>query len=683
MSNKILGIYNKAPRENKFFGFVKILGEHNGDSLSIGEDYEKKYPSVGEAIWLNPPANVSLYTIGFWDINNYANVDRSKIIYSEYYIENNNYIRPIEFISYPDISKPREVRELLLNGITLEYPPSKNTALIIANDTIVKLPELFNEDGKWKTNDRGLSQPLKCWYSLEKFKIVNIKLDSTVVVISSLFKWPDEDDIIDCASDHDKLTYVLIRANRLLSNDKSMSRSVRKEIVDDIVNIVDDPIFEIRKKYALNGLKRISLIEKEIEELLMETMDTNPFNEIKTKFLEEAKQKEIGRIKDTEKELVASIENLNQNVSKLKKEKSLIETQLKQLNKDKESIQKQSELIVDKIQERTRDAVKNSVDMLANISILKPFIGMQTAATGKSLNIVESVDLITNNVRLKEYSDINDLLTVLSANFKELGLSGRNSSELAAILIAIRMAGLYTTILSSNIRELTTALSAATFGYTPTIISIGAGLQNYSEIEKLIGENENGIVLLEDISNSPIEYYLAPLLRNYNYSQRFLQNRINSNNIDNSKWLFLCMDEATAMLSLNDLIWEYTVPLDISFFVDAFDFNTINFYVGQTPLLELLNIQMQIEINHELIDDLLDELIKHGVVLKYYHRKAIKELYIQLIKLSMKEQRAIEIITLIYLRPLAKFQGATVQLKDAINKSSVIENKEVVLKDLI
>lgn len=681
MERMILGFFNKPPKEGSWLAFVKVIGEFVDNKITIGSSYNNKYPSEGEVAFANPPDSIEATTIGLFKVEESESVNRNLTVYSEYRVASKDWIQPIELIRVNKVVYPKDVRELLIKGLSLPFKPSKQACLVLDDGVVIKIPEITASDESsrlYRVRASLLKGPLECWSGVNVFEPVTINFDLYKRMLSSSINWPKNDGFFDCATDSEIVAFTFNKLSELFKEDIGITKAQRREIINSLERYEDELIGE-RIRRTIQILQMAESKESIFEVNLNDILNTQPVIKEKEEYIKESVKAALNEMRSQKQDLFRELDELKRDREKLEEAISVLEKSREQLLLQNERNAKFGEEIVNRIQLQVNEAADNAAELIANISIIRPFL----CTNGEKKDIDSYLEFKPIDIKGSDpkgqYNDCDQLINLLAENIKSLGMSMSSAKKVARFLVAIKLAKLTPLTIHADSRDFALATSAAFTGRTPLIIPPNFFATNGLELDSFIFKNINDyptVILFEDINSFANEAKLLSILRDVKYIEKLGMVGLSINEARSlfNATIMLSSDSSLVALPMMPALWEHAIAVNYGAFINKYlESRTIELKTGIVAFNDWYRWPLTFNTSNGL-EDFLDGISKKGVTLSCAMKKNIHALYTCLINIGSEEKEALELIIINHLLVIAKGFGWIEQLIEFINEENIIND---------
>jgi len=683
MDKIILGYYNKPPREGSRLGFVKVIGEIEDGEIIVNNNYIDKYPSEGEVAFSYPPDSLGINSVGLFRVEANENVNRTLHVYSEYRVASKDWMPPIEIIHANNIIQPKDVRELLISGLSLPFRPSKYACLLLDDETLIRIPELtaLDDDSRiYKVKASLLKNPLECWKWLSVFNNITLDLGAYKRIFSSSINWPKNGGLFDCASNSEIVAFTFSKLSEVFKEDMGITKAQRREIVNYLESYEDELVCN-RIMKTIEVLQKTDNKESLFEGSFKDILNTYPVIKEKEKCIKESVETALKAMESQKQHLIKEVEKLKNDKNRLEATINSLEEKNKELQNENENSIKIGEDIVNKIHYQVNQASDNAAELLANISLIKPFVNNELD-NKKHVNVdykyIKPFN-IESNYPKSQYNNYDQLINLTAENIKSLGMSTSSAKKVARFIISIKLAKLTPLSVQADSRDFALAISASFTGKTPLIIPHSLLSVNESDLEGFILENssdESMVILVEDVNSYSNESKLLSLLRDVKYIEKLGMTGLKAGENDRllNNTIMLSSESSFTLLPVMPALWEHAIAINYGAFTNKLLQNQVlDFKKGTVPFNSWYEWPLNF-ITSNGLDELFEGLSKKGVTLSYAIKRNMHSLYTCLINIGADEKEALELIIINHLLVVAKSFNWINQLIEILKEEDIFED---------
>lgn len=482
------------------YTFLHVLGIVIDDRVQHVANPTEEFPDRGtvflpEEFWIPPEGQAAV-----WRVAPNPSADHT----AQYNVIAKGRAGPLEILPIPHPSSdPERVRTALVEGISLPYVPD-NQALFELRDGVVIGP--IGADLTRAPNLRGFfcpedafRDPLGRWEDVSELQPLKVVHHGKQRCFSSFMELPPAPGSYDLEDFQTKVELVL----RFLARE-GLIELTRAEIdaVSDLLRDAGVPNrVASRANEVLATLSEAILTRDQVSRVVDALKHTS---QIKAELDNEraaAREEALALLETERTDLYSAVEELRAERGRL--ERDVADT--------REEIERAAAAIGNAIEERVKQAQEDASDLLATVTVLRPFlqVGLTNAGTAIKSEAIPSPDSVTAP------ADLDAACAALTANLETIGIRSASSAALSAQIFAAALAG-QPTIFSGSFAPLVARTCARALAADSShCIRIPAGLLDGREIEQELVRVEESVqstgsvssIILEGLNRSSFEVY--------------------------------------------------------------------------------------------------------------------------------------------------------------------------------
>jgi hypothetical protein len=397
--------------------------------------------------------------------------------------------------------RPEEARQMLLErGLEAPYRLEDRDLLLELTDGVVVGPlrvEPADDDGRHRCDPDQLSRPLGAWPSRGLLQPVILAMGQT----TRWFVWPlpRPEQFLDLASTRQVIDH-LMRIG--LSQEQYEDLAGRLGSMDDALRL--PPLHRQRLQGLLDeALKTGKQLDACVQLLEADPRVVEAIEEHKRKVGEEFRQ-ELERDKDR---LRADMKGLEAEKARLAGE---LEGMQKRLDEEEAEKQKVADSVAEAVVARARQAQRDVRALLAEVAVLRPFLGGGAAADGP-------LAATTQAAEARPLNHLDDAYNHLKDQLENLGLKATSAAATAREVLAALSLGQAVFFQGSLGAPLARAAAAALAGARWTAVEVPGGLSDPAPMRAVLAASAEApgrtALVVGGANRSGLDSYAADLVR--------------------------------------------------------------------------------------------------------------------------------------------------------------------------